>query len=73
MFCCCSIQFSGDRGVKVFYLGMGGLVIKKLSIIHFPLSIAHSGRKKLYLFNCISLRIQVAGYGFIAGLLRDSG
>ena len=40
---------------------MGGLVLKKLSTIHFPLSIARCGRKKLYLFNCISLRIQVAG------------
>ena len=43
----------------MFYLGMGGSLIKKKSTIHFQLSISRSSRKKMYLFNCLSLRILV--------------
>ena len=43
----------------VFDLGMRGMTIKQLSTIHFQLSIALGGLKKLYFFNCISLRINV--------------
>ena len=78
------MPFSGDGRVLAFYFGMRGIIIKKLSTIHFPLSIARCGRKKLYLFNCISLRIQVFGllvcwyigstvavYGFLVSGLTD--
>ena len=51
VFCFCRMQFSDDKIVVVFYFGMSGLVIKKLSTIHCQLSIHHSSRRKMYLFN----------------------